>query len=534
MSKNKIVVLSDIHIGTNAPTVWYQKDLHEPYLIKVLDYIIQQKDSIRELILLGDIVDFWTYPPDERPPSFEDIVKDNPKIFGEHGKLSEVLTALEGNVTYVRGNHDMNITQEDLKLIKNPNYTITLCDDPNDVYFPLGNEDRRILCTHGHHYTMFNAPDTETKFAPLPIGHFVTRAVSYHVQQIIERDESVKTVADLEGQGAPNSPNAIDLAQLVHPIVQHHDLDNLNIAEILLDYIAKHTNTNMLKDKEFILPNGEKTTIEEAKRDYSQLLQQWIHKYDGGNKGKIIAGKAAIADNDGQYMGFFSQKLAFEYGADLVVMGHTHTPISGLETSLVQYLNSGFECPTRPDINQTHKRFTFIEINTDNCNGEVKQIFRNSDSYQIEPYNAQKDSVVYSFSRDYSCYIIVDNTNGTSELELVEHDAKHGYYVVAPPKRIPAGKQGRFWIQDYPAFLNLQNVVEGTDGKVTYKYFNSGKQVTFSFGCPVGAWTTNFCSGADFHTSVDGVHWEAKNEIKGFDLRNPAQKLHPFFVRFVL
>ncbi|MCE2661284.1 MAG: hypothetical protein LW716_00330, partial [Microcystis sp. 53602_E8] len=31
MAKNKIVVLSDVHIGTNVPTNWYQKSFHEPY-----------------------------------------------------------------------------------------------------------------------------------------------------------------------------------------------------------------------------------------------------------------------------------------------------------------------------------------------------------------------------------------------------------------------------------------------------------------------------------------------------------------------
>jgi hypothetical protein len=40
MPKNKIIVLSDIHISTNEPTNWYQKDFHEPYLSAILDYVI--------------------------------------------------------------------------------------------------------------------------------------------------------------------------------------------------------------------------------------------------------------------------------------------------------------------------------------------------------------------------------------------------------------------------------------------------------------------------------------------------------------
>lgn len=64
MPKNKIIVLSDIHISTNEPTNWYQKNFHEPYLSAILDYVIPESDSIQELILLGDIFDSWTYPPD--------------------------------------------------------------------------------------------------------------------------------------------------------------------------------------------------------------------------------------------------------------------------------------------------------------------------------------------------------------------------------------------------------------------------------------------------------------------------------------
>lgn len=78
MPKNKIIVLSDIHISTNEPTNWYQKNIHEPYLSAILDYVIRESNSIQELILLGDIFDSWTYPPDRQPPTFTDFLKANP------------------------------------------------------------------------------------------------------------------------------------------------------------------------------------------------------------------------------------------------------------------------------------------------------------------------------------------------------------------------------------------------------------------------------------------------------------------------
>src|ERR1041385_167921 len=67
-SRNKIVVLSDVHIGDNSPTVWYQQKYHEPYLTALFDHVVANADQISELVILGDFVDFWTYPPDRRPP----------------------------------------------------------------------------------------------------------------------------------------------------------------------------------------------------------------------------------------------------------------------------------------------------------------------------------------------------------------------------------------------------------------------------------------------------------------------------------
>ena len=62
------VVISDIHIGDNSRTCWYQKSVHEPYLLALMDWIIERvtaKDPpIDRLIILGDLFDFWTFPPD--------------------------------------------------------------------------------------------------------------------------------------------------------------------------------------------------------------------------------------------------------------------------------------------------------------------------------------------------------------------------------------------------------------------------------------------------------------------------------------
>jgi UDP-2,3-diacylglucosamine pyrophosphatase LpxH len=246
MPKSKIVLLSDIHIGTSAPTVWYQKDIHEPYLVTVLNWIIQNASSIQELILLGDVVDFWTYPPDEVPPTFDAIITANPKLFGSNGKLSEVLTALDGRVTYVRGNHDMTITQEDLDKVQNQKgYKIQL--SPEDVYYPLGNGNKKIACIHGHIYTMFNAPyipdnSASNPIAPLPLGQLITRSVAFMRSKQLE---SGKTVAQLKDSGDPDNkelfPSAFQKLTEVIPALLKGENPPLSLPGIILDTISNST-----------------------------------------------------------------------------------------------------------------------------------------------------------------------------------------------------------------------------------------------------------------------------------------------------
>src|SRR5690242_546737 len=65
--RGRTVVISDIHIGTNGSTCWYQKSVHECYLASLFDYVVAHAtgvdDRVTKLVILGDLFDFWTYPP---------------------------------------------------------------------------------------------------------------------------------------------------------------------------------------------------------------------------------------------------------------------------------------------------------------------------------------------------------------------------------------------------------------------------------------------------------------------------------------
>jgi hypothetical protein len=101
------VVISDVHIGTNYKTCWYQQSVHEPYMLALLDYILQNANQgtnpVNRLVILGDLFDFWTYPPSMDPPTIDEILAANPNLFGPNRKFTQVVQALNGNVQYIHG-----------------------------------------------------------------------------------------------------------------------------------------------------------------------------------------------------------------------------------------------------------------------------------------------------------------------------------------------------------------------------------------------------------------------------------------------
>jgi hypothetical protein len=66
------VVISDIHIGNNSRTNWYQQTIHEKYLVTALDWIIANKEvlGLTKFLILGDLFDYWTYAPNVAPPYY--------------------------------------------------------------------------------------------------------------------------------------------------------------------------------------------------------------------------------------------------------------------------------------------------------------------------------------------------------------------------------------------------------------------------------------------------------------------------------
>jgi UDP-2,3-diacylglucosamine hydrolase len=104
------VVLSDIHIGNGLPTCWYQPAVHDRRLTEALSWIVARRAEIREVLLLGDVFDVWTYAPSVRPPSMSAIIAANRTLLGPSGPFAALVRALPGKVYMLLGNHDCSLT----------------------------------------------------------------------------------------------------------------------------------------------------------------------------------------------------------------------------------------------------------------------------------------------------------------------------------------------------------------------------------------------------------------------------------------
>jgi UDP-2,3-diacylglucosamine pyrophosphatase LpxH len=501
----RTVVISDVHIGTGARTCWYQSAVHEPYLTALLDWVITHASDWRlpigKLVILGDFFDFWMYPPDQRPPTIDDIIAANAAILGPGGKLAEVVAALGGNVTYLRGNHDITIGQADLDRLPLGGHRITLADDI------LVEGD--MVMTHGHLFTMFNAPDPRYP-GEQPVGHFVSRAVAHLVENTLAPGQ---TAADLADQG---SPYGFSLDSFAPALLA--DLTGPSVTSTLLDYFSARC--GLPEDAPITMADGSITTLAKAKAKYDGLWDNWVARYGGGEAGETVAAKAVYADYDGTYMAWFAQQAAWDRSATRAVTGHTHIPRLGITNSTVSYLNCGFECPSVPDMSapKDAKTFNFGVIAPDGTPALWAITEGGAGYVAASVNNPPADQVTWAPFSDFSCYASITNAT-PQELFRTEVTLDTGYYAVQPPDTIPPGTTRHFWLQDLAGPL-------GAEGGVSYTPDGGGAPLRFAYGCPT-AFFKNYASGGSSFTA---------SSTSPPDPQQPSNVVppygHPLFVDF--
>ncbi len=495
MSKPYAVVLSDVHIGDNSPTNWYQASVHEPRLVELLDWVVDHASEIRELILLGDLVDIWTYPPDVEPPTMAQIIAANPNTLGPGGALARAVAALPGQVTLLLGNHDGQLTQADLDALYGAVGQLNFV--PGGVHTVTGDSGASTTFAHGHLWTMFNAPDPNSPWNELPVGHFVTRAFAYHLQKTLQPGQ---TAADLPGMG---SPNGFDLSSFLSSLSP----SSLDVAGALLNYVA--TAAVMPTDTPIVLPGGTTVSYSDAYNAYENLFSRWAQQWGS----TTAALRAACADQWGKYLVWYAQRLAIEQTSNLVVFGHTHQPVSGIAPSPVNYINSGYECVSNPDMPAAEFTFTLVDLEA--ASGQIFQLAPSGQGGP-QPFPAPVLPPIVAPAMDFSCYATVTNqTGGALTLDALQPPA-YGTWVVPPPPSIAPGASAMIWLQDNTG-------PHGSEGAFSY---NNGS-LKFSFECPTGLWP-NSCSGPN-------GNFVARSGTSGWGARGSCPSWgHPLQIKYTV
>ncbi len=320
----KTVVMSDHHISDcAAPYSWCSEE-ELSHLSGLLTRIATEPD-VDELVLLGDLLDFWLYPVDVVPLTAAEIIANNPSLTEALQRCVEKLP----NVYYLSGNHDMGITENDLKPFSSGTSDVKLITP--EQYHTL-HPDRHL--EHGNVPDMFNAPDNaDDTIGQLPLGFFITRLVATSK----EPEKSKATLHDALIKHA-----AEHAVQLVKPDddESRHLLGKMLVALIVdtLRIDAKVSDDTLIRFSDPEL-DGRNITIGDVKKHYGSLLDTWLKKCDY-NLDKLIESMLVGLRSDG--LDWYAKEIEKSVNpSPLIVLGHTHH--AEMKTP---YCNDGCWCRT--------------------------------------------------------------------------------------------------------------------------------------------------------------------------------------------
>ena len=300
MAGSKRIFISDIHLSSaeryNHPEkskrARFSPADHQPRLVNFLNKTILAKAAeIKDLVLVGDIFDNWVCPPDEAPPTFEDIFQSNPEVMDALKAIAESNI----NLYYLPGNHDYGLKKS---FIQSEVPGVIFQKTYDDVELKLHAE-------HGNQYVLFNR--SYSKIANgCPIGYFITR-LSEHLGGYVNRFYDLVSYID----------DVLELAG-----------GKSNIFASIIEGLAERAGVN-----EIVMDaKGKRISIEAVKTMYEPLAA----KYSFFTAGKKMAEEGELES--------FGDRLSEKKGYKVVIFGHTHKARIDKDSFLVAdriYANSG-------------------------------------------------------------------------------------------------------------------------------------------------------------------------------------------------
>lgn len=306
--KKKTIFISDCHMGAGKKWDWFSDE--EGYkLIEFFEYITKRaltKGDVKEVVLLGDIFDLWVCPHNVVPHTFLNICEYHKEVFDA---IKEMASKIK--VIYINGNHDYQVTSEDIKI----------AFDGKVKHFGQRYQRGNILAIHGHQYALFNKPDPKNggPILQIPLGYYITR---------------LHTTLGKSRQARANL-----IAQVIDESLQVLGPEKLpeSVLDVLRDSVIQTTGSYPVQ---FLMGKiCRSQSYAEVKNRYRDLFDDWI---DAVGLWKSIQMLMCEMDR----LGSTADQLCKD-GIEIVVMGHSHGTKMDKDHPIGRnriYANCGFWC----------------------------------------------------------------------------------------------------------------------------------------------------------------------------------------------
>jgi UDP-2,3-diacylglucosamine pyrophosphatase LpxH len=346
----KTFLISDLHLGIDAPENLYQRKYHEAGLKAALRHIAASARETRDFVILGDWFDMLAVPPSRRPYSLSEVIAAHPGLFEEQrdgsGDFVTLFRSLRGGLSYVNGNHDQFVSVDEVNAILEPRCGRRLAGLSN----PVQNEafgKGSLIAEHGHMHTLLFRARSHLSRSDPPFGTFITRMLALICSQELAR--LGRTCApELKGGGEPAfgfAAAGFAAKEFVELALGAEDL-----AQALLDQMLFFAHANK-EELAFILDDGSKLAASAIPDKYRDLWTKLAEDLE-----PLMADAADSLKKPAE------KRIAA--GARIVAMGHTHRPLLQVEhyPSEAVYVNTGFFCPALDSLDSGEKCPTFAEI----------------------------------------------------------------------------------------------------------------------------------------------------------------------------
>ncbi len=342
-TRNKVVVISDLHLGVDdkiSETV-----ANRAYLVDFLKRIQLTKD-VRELVIGGDFLDDWflplSYPTYSDTQAFySKAIKNNQTVFDELNKAMD-----KGiKVVYVPGNHDMLLASDTLK--KALPKIVFVGADGLGTY--ITGDRQEIAIEHGNRYDIFSAPDTVDNKdltggkSILPPGYFYARiAASWVLQGMPPIKKDLPEITAVPGKTDTDQSGAY-----LNYLLWNGTLNRFTNIERFDDKVfdLKIAGFHGKYSAQDIYPVLQKDGTISSPVLYKNFQRTWNERQtiNGVNvKSSFI--EAATAAVKGDSTNYFPKQEDLQYAGkniDIVVFGHTHYPLVEKFDNGITVINDG-------------------------------------------------------------------------------------------------------------------------------------------------------------------------------------------------